>query len=397
MNLSGIQAAVGAPPAGRPRVLIFAASPLASLKRRVLGRSEGQIVTWLSQVAEEFSRAEDLDLVWVAIEPGGSETSVEKSHNQTFIRLAHPKISFDLALGYRIVKHRFARLIALLKPDLVHAWGTERLESAVTEVAHCPSILSMQGIITRYASIGSLPDTWQWRAIAKAEPRWVKAATVVTSESQWGLDQLRVLGRTERTHQVEYGVHPSFYDLQWNPDPADPVLLYAGSIDKRKGVDVMVEAAARNPQRHWRLEIAGDGELRAELEARKVPGVTWLGSIDWKTLQEKLTKAWGFILPTRADTSPNAVKEARVVGLPVITTPHGGQAGYVLDGQNGWIVEPLEADALAAACERLTQSFETATRMGATRHEIDRDYFQPKRTADAFLALYRQLTKPSAA
>lgn len=396
MNLSGIQAAVGTPPAGRPRVLVFAASPLASLKRRVLGRSEGQIVTWLSQVAEEFSRAEDLDLVWVAIEPGGSETSVEKSHNQTFIRLAHPKISFDLALGYRIVKHRVARLLALLKPDLVHAWGTERLESAVTEVANCPSILSMQGIITRYASIGSLPGTWQWRAIAKAEPRWVKAATVVTSESQWGLDQLRVLGRTERTHQVEYGVHPSFYDLQWNPDPADPVLLYAGSIDKRKGVDVMVEAAARHPRRRWRLEIAGDGELRAELEARKVPGITWLGSIDWKTLQEKLTKAWGFILPTRADTSPNAVKEARVVGLPVITTPHGGQAGYVLDGQNGWIIEPLEADALAAACERLTQSFETATRMGATRHEFDRDYFQPKRTADAFLALYRQLTKASA-
>ena len=391
MNLSDIKAAVGTPLAGRPRVLVFAASPLASLKRDVLGRSDGQIVTWVSQVAEEFSRAGDLDLVWVAIEPGGTETSVEKSHGQTFVRLAHSKMSVDLALGYRLVKRRVARLLALLKPALVHAWGTERLEPAVIEVARCPSILSMQGIITRYSSIGCLPDTWQWRAIAKAEPRWVKAATVVTSESQWGLEQLRVMGRAHGTEQVEYGVHSSFYDLKWNPDPSDPVLLYAGSIDKRKGVEVMIDAASRNPQRRWRLEIAGDGELRKELEARNVPGVTWLGSVDWKTLQKKLTKAWGLILPTRADTSPNAVKEARVVGLPVITTPHGGQAGYVFNGENGWIVEPLEAGRLEAACDRLTASIDTARSMGANRHEVDRDYFRPKRTADAFLALYRQL------
>jgi glycosyltransferase involved in cell wall biosynthesis len=372
--------------------MVFAGSPLPGLKSNVLGREGEQIGTWLSQVAEEFSHAGDLEIVWVTIQPGGAADSVEKSHNQTFIRLAHSKMSFDLALGYRLVKYRIRRLLALLQPSVVHAWGTERLESAVIEVTNCPSILSMQGIITRYSSIGCLPDIWQWRAIAKAEPRWVKAATVVTSESQWGLDQLHALGRTERTQQVEYGVHPSFYKLQWDPDPADPVLLFAGTIDKRKGVDVLAEAAAMAADRKWRLEIAGDGPLKAALEARNLPNVKWLGNLDWPTLQDRLTKAWGFILPTRADTSPNSVKEARVVGLPVVTTPSGGQSGYIIDGQNGFLVDPLDAPGLLAACDKVTASLDTAITMGRARHQQDRDYFRPQNTASSFLLLYRELS-----
>ena len=393
MNSSEIVASLGTASTSLPRVVVFADSPLPSLLGGAVGRGGGQAATWLSQVAEEFAKASDLEFIWVELKSGERDSRIHRVGNQCFVELAHPRQSWDLALNHRLVKWKLKNLLHQLRPDVVHCWGTERLHAAATEVAGCASILSMQGILTRYKEIGGLPAMWQWNALVKAEPRWVKAATVVTSESQWGLDQVRAMGRTERLHQIEYGVHPSFYQLEWNPDPTDPFLLYSGSIDSRKGVDVLIEAAASNPGRRWRLEIAGDGPMREKLERRAIPGVLWLGSLNWNQLQQRLCKAWGFILPTRADTSPNSVKEARVVGLPVITTPNGGQVGYIIDGENGWIVEPLEPSALAAACDRLTTSVEVARAMGANRHARDRDYFLPTNTANSFLKLYRELTE----
>ena len=47
------------------------------------------------------------------------------------------------------------------------------------------------------------------------------------------------------------------------------------------------------------------------------------------------------------------VKEARVVGLPVIGTVNGGLRDYIKDGLNGRIVTPLDARNLASACAEM--------------------------------------------
>jgi len=55
-------------------------------------------------------------------------------------------------------------------------------------------------------------------------------------------------------------------------------------------------------------------------------------------MPKQLESAWCSVLLTRADTSPNSVKEARVVGLPAVTFQHGGQAGYIIDCVNGRVL-----------------------------------------------------------
>jgi glycosyltransferase involved in cell wall biosynthesis len=108
-------------------------------------------------------------------------------------------------------------------------------------------------------------------------------------------------------------------------------------------------------------------------------------------MQKELQAAWAFVLPTRGDTSPNSVKEARVIGLPVITTRHGGQAGYIIDGVNGRIVDPLDARHLAAALADVMGGLDRARELGAGRHAEDRAYLRPERTAEGFAAIYREL------
>ncbi len=58
------------------------------------------------------------------------------------------------------------------------------------------------------------------------------------------------------------------------------------------------------------------------------------------------------VLPSAWENFPHTVVEALAVGCPVIATAVGGVPEVVRDGENGLLVPPGDAAALAAAIER---------------------------------------------
>jgi glycosyltransferase involved in cell wall biosynthesis len=104
-----------------------------------------------------------------------------------------------------------------------------------------------------------------------------------------------------------------------------------------------------------------------------------------------LQKASGLILPTRADTSPNVVKEARVVGLPVITSPQGGQTTYLKDGEDGFLVPCHAISELTSAIAQLSRNPEKVRAMGEAGKSRYREQLRAKVTAQAFSSLYRKI------
>lgn len=375
------------------KIAILADFPWSFFDEGATGRGGGQSCTWLAQLAEEFAKQSGYEFHWISLDYSRTWGSREYRvwENQNFHRIPGGKVSMDLALNYRPSQFLLRRALRWVKPDLLHCWGTERSYPIMCGWENIPSILSMQGVLSEYQRIGSFEGNPFWKRLVQWEPRFLRAATVVTCESQWGIAKVKEVCPDLETRQVEYGVHPSFYNLQWTPDDAAPYALYSGSIDSRKGVDILLDAVESIADRRWTLKLAGAGPLREALGARQIPGVEWLGLLNWEDLQRELSRASCLVLPTRADTSPNVVKEARVIGLPVITTIHGGQAGYILDGENGFIVNPLEPQGLAHALQKLMNDPELARKMGAALHEEDRSYFLPSNTARGFLKIYDEL------
>jgi glycosyltransferase involved in cell wall biosynthesis len=104
-----------------------------------------------------------------------------------------------------------------------------------------------------------------------------------------------------------------------------------------------------------------------------------------------MSKAWCLVLPTRADTSPNVVKEARVIGLPVITTRHGGQASYVRDGEDGYFVECGDIKGLVEKLGIVLGSLATAEKLGGVGQQRYREIFHPEQTANRLRAIYWQI------
>lgn len=378
----------------KPKVAIIADFSWSYFLQGAQGRGAGQANPWLIQLAEEFVEyADEFEFHWIILDPsmqwGGEESKTWGK--QYFHRLSRGKIMVDLLLGYRPSRFRLLKKIRTIKPAIVHCWGTERPFPIVFNDMTVPTILSMQGVLTAYKAIDALPSGLCWKLITAFEPGFIRSADIVTAESEWGINQVKKIAPDAKIYQVEYGVHRGFYDVEYKPNDDQPYALFVGSLDKRKGLDVLIRAMAGLEGSGWTLRVVGDGELKELVLSCGLSNVEFMGLLDWKALQEELSQARCLVLPTRADTSPNVVKEARVIGLPVITTKHGGQSGYVLNGVNGLIVNPLNSAELAKCLSCVMEDPAYAKKLGAANHEKDRAYFLPVNTAKGFVQIYNDL------
>lgn len=377
----------------KQRIAILADFPWSFFDDGATGRGGGQHCTWLTQIAEAFTNDCPYEIHWISIRRRMSSIRTETKEwgGQSFHRIPGIKISMDLRLGFQISKWQLSRILGRIQPDLVHCWGSETAYPIVCNAVKCPTILSMQGVMTNLSIKKYLPDIWYLKKLPKLEPTYIRTATFITCESKWAIDRILEIAPRNNISQVEYGVHPSFYDVRWKPDLEHPYALFVGTLTEYKGLDVLLDAIQLIENRKWTLKIAGDGPMRETVKSYGIPNVELLGVLDWNDLQNQMKGAQCLVHPTLADSSPNAVKEARVIGLPVITTIHGGQAGYIVDGENGIIVNPLEPTGLAAALSRLMENPELAKQMGACRHAKDRAYFRSENTAKGFIKIYDEL------
>ena len=129
--------------------------------------------------------------------------------------------------------------------------------------------------------------------------------------------------------------------------------------------------------------------LRATVSER-----TW-GRIEFKhdllpsEVATELETATMLLMPTRADNSPNAAKEAVVAGVPIVASLVGGIPDYVVHGKNGLLFPPGDLEgfvqAIRAACAHPLFSRGQVDPETLTRK---REYLSPELMAKKFLAAY---------
>jgi len=137
-------------------------------------------------------------------------------------------------------------------------------------------------------------------------------------------------------------------------------VLFVGRFYHRKRVPVLLRAAAmlreRLPELHVR--IAGNGPCNAAWRALarelQLDGVvTWLGDISRAQLAEEYNRADVFCLPSVQEGFGIVLLEAMAAGIPVV----GSRAAAIPEvAPHGVLVEPDNAEALAAGMERAFQS-----------------------------------------
>ncbi len=375
----------------RMRVAILAAFPLHVIPGLEAHRPGGHYATWLPQLSEAFAAEPELEVHWLVAVRTAAPAEPIAWRGQSF-HLLHVPGRLRMLRGYAGECAAIRRRVREIDPALVHAWGTEGCHGLAGALCGRSWLLSMQGILQEYVRRARmhpfvyLQAAYEWFVLRRARQ--------ITVESRWGRGVMSRLAPRAELHLVEYGVQPLFYEQRWEPDPAMPRAIFIGTPDARKGIQDAVAAFGDPRLRDTELEIAGDeaGAFTRDLRARSTENVRWLGRLSPEETAARLARAWCLVLPTRADTSPNVVKEARVLGLPVVTTPHGGQSDYIEDGVNGFLREPGDISGLASALAEVLSTPARARALGAAKWAEQREHFRPGHTAERLLALYRKLT-----
>jgi len=133
------------------------------------------------------------------------------------------------------------------------------------------------------------------------------------------------------------------------------------------------------------LEVL-EREAGSELGTR----ILFDGRVNHDQLESHYGNSCLLVNPSLSESFGISLVEAMMRGIPVVATRVGGMQFTVAHGQTGFLVEPADPPALAAAmCEMLANP-ERARRMGAAGKERATDYFSWEKTANTLLNCMRR-------
>ena len=117
-------------------------------------------------------------------------------------------------------------------------------------------------------------------------------------------------------------------------------ILYAGSFQPRKRVELVIQQAVRWPSVQFRLAGRGETLSACQTLAEKLGcrNVSFLGHIGSTQLGEEMRQSDIFLFPSILEGHPQVLGQAAACGLPAIAM-NIYHPEYVVDGKTGFLVE----------------------------------------------------------
>lgn len=349
--------------------------------------------TWAMVLLSEFQKNPAVRVHVILMRGRIERDMVFAQNGVTFhVLKANPKLR--LASFFWLDTWKIQRACQQIQPDLLHAWGSEKGASLIAARLRYPYVMTIQGLFAWYKERMKLPP--YDRFVEIVERLSLKRAAVVTTESAFAVKFLRDRYPALKIHQAEHAPNLAFHNLIRRPQTKPLRLIAVGGIGHRKGTDLILAALERlHPEMDYTMTfITNPNAGYVATLQQQVSAATWQ-RIEFKyhllphEVARELETATLLLMPTRADTSPNAVKEAVVAGLPVVAAEVGGIPDYVLPGKNGLLFPAGDQEAFiqtlrAAGGHPLFSRGLVDT--DALTHE--REYLSPALMAKKFLAAY---------
>ena len=179
-------------------------------------------------------------------------------------------------------------------------------------------------------------------------------------------------------------------------------ILFVGRLEKRKGIDVLLEIIPRlcseYPDLH--IDIVGDdtiamenGETYRKLFEEKYANL--LGAriqFHGKLLDEQLKVKYAacdiFVAPSRFESFGLIFLEAMIFAKPVVACVGGGTSEVVLDGKTGLLADPGDAESLYRAIKGLIDDEPLRARLGREGRRRYEEFFSDREMARGSLKMY---------
>jgi glycosyltransferase involved in cell wall biosynthesis len=285
---------------------------------------------------------------------------------------------------------RMRRLVAKLKPDVLHGHGAKagafvRMRRRSDDTIR---IYTPHGGSLHYPL-----DTFKGEFYARLERSLMGSTDLFLFESAFARDTYqRIVGTPKGVvHCVFNGVTPEeFEPVVTTEDATD--LAYVGEFRHIKGADLLVDAVAHLHAngRKVTLTLGGDGEETAALKAQveKLGLGSAIRFIGHVKARYGFSKGRLLVVPSRGDSMPYVVIEAGAAGIPMIAARVGG-IPEIFGAESPALFAASNAEAMAEAIAAALENPQATTQRAASLRARISAHFSQQAMVDGVLAGYR--------
>lgn len=321
---------------------------------------------------------------------------------------ASDKINDTVCNGYITA---FQAILKDFKPDIVHIFGTERLHSyAMVKAFHSSdrTVISIQGLIGIYSQHfkADLPLSVLYGKTLRNILKNDSVSSGIAKNRRSGFfeeEAIRgckhIIGRTdwdkacsgqinpERVyHKCNETLRAEFYKHLWSYEKCKKHSIFVSQSNYPiKGFHYLLRAMPEILKKYPDAEIFTTGRSPFETPWYKlsmyqkyikklindndiVNNVHYLGKLDEQEMCKQYLNANVFVSCSTIENSPNAVGEAMILGLPVISSDVGGVKDLLTHEADGFIYQHDAVYMLAYYVCEVFSDIDAAKQMGQSAH-----------------------------
>ena len=353
-----------------------------------LSNPGGHYAVWLIPLVEGLAMQDEYEIHWITLYKCNRKTPIKFQYNNQHFHVI-PCGSRTLALYTAYIRDRLKIRKELLEiqPDLIHSWGTESVYGICSRsfADKAKWLHTVQGLLKTYMKLGPMPRFQRHHSIF--EPGVLINAPYITTESVWAAEKVKEIAPNARPIIWDYAVEDRFQTTERHLSPR-PTCLFCGNDAPIKNISTLIKAFSAPELAEIELILAGPTK---EANPNLPPNIIALGRQSRDNVVKLLSRTWCLIHPSKADTGPTAVKEARVMGVPVILTTACGAKQYIQEAVNGHIVDPMDIQGIIRGVLHVTSDSQTNLHMGQYMQQACKEKLSSQNMVNELLSIYRKI------
>ena len=314
-----------------------------------------------------------------------------------FIRKGYPWwFPVPQLTSYARVSRKILQLLNSIKPDVVHAHGTEGPYGLIASRCAFPAVISIQGIIEEYYMFDK---NLSFRLQIPIERKSICNNRHFGCRTDWDKNHILQINPSAIVHYMPEAIAYPYFENTWKAY-ANHDVVFVGNIIPRKGLQVLFKSIAQLKHNYpdIRLHIIGGSygnfihKLRQlAIELKITDNLLWHDKMNPQQIAGIMTESAIYVLPTYIDNSPNSLAEAMAIGMPCIASDTGGIPSMIQDGHDGLLATTGDEQSVA---EKIHLLFENSNRMhslAANAKKTARKRNYPPDVAAITMQVYKDL------
>lgn len=324
---------------------------------------------------------------------------------------------------YERLRPLYMEALEDFNPDIVQCFGTELWHySLLTREVKVPFVVHIMGFWNIYRMMGEVAlhsngygvdfnlrrKYAEWRAgIAADEHAQMERDTMACcryymGRTEWDKSLVKAFSPQSVYYHCPEAIREEVYSprCKWRFRKDNVIrIVTVSNAGNLKGNEIMLRAAWLLTHRFQRKVewVYTSDKSRMAIYERVTGidcddvGIKLIGRVGAKQIPSLLCNAEFFVHSSIIDNSPNAICEAQLMGIPVISSNSGGIPQMIEDGVTGFLYPYSEPYALALKIMSLHNDEATLTRISEQERERSHERHHPQQLANRLFAIYNDV------